>query len=279
MKKGIGIFILFIALFIINTIANNYNDTDKKELENLLINCNDLQYGNYKVQPYIETAVFLQNKNSSDAIALLKYFAGIYKYENQLHVLCKMLFQKKESKDFRRPLIGAASFFANTDYIDWEKEPIEIIDGVPFLITRGYSLAGKAETALMYIEYCEKNCDWNEFIYTTKTYSEIENALEKILKSSKWKNNLSALEIEFFRNQIIQISSLKPEPDVQQLLNKLNSWDKEELDRYERPNLYPGIKTSGETNAWIEEHKKLIQGQAANVIWDSQKKEYYITTE
>ena len=65
--------------------------------------------------------------------------------------------------------------------------------------------------------------------------------------------------------------------DLESLIKHLNTWDKKELENYENHN--KTTKTSGETNAWIEEHKKRIHAIGGYAIWDNYKKEYYYTTQ
>jgi hypothetical protein len=65
--------------------------------------------------------------------------------------------------------------------------------------------------------------------------------------------------------------------DVQGLIEHLNKWDKNELDVFERPDAYPNIKSSGETNGWVEEHKRQIEKLGAKIIWDSQNLKYELS--
>jgi hypothetical protein len=74
--------------------------------------------------------------------------------------LCRMLFVKKANNGFRRPMLGA------TDLADWPWEPIELVQTVPFLITYGYSLHGRQESAREYLAYCVDNCAWSDVTYT-----------------------------------------------------------------------------------------------------------------
>jgi hypothetical protein len=122
--------------------------------------------------------------------------------ETQVIILCRMLFTQRPGADFRRPMIGGASFFGGTDYADWPLEPIELVDGIPFLITRGYFIAGLAERDEGYLRYCETNCDWSGFRYTTKNESQKRDALSKLLASPKWKTPLDTYGRQFFTEQI-----------------------------------------------------------------------------
>ena len=172
------------------------------DLDHLLRKCADFQYGKYKAVPYIKAAIELQNMGKDKAIAKLLSYSKIENNDNKIIVLCRMIFEKKGNAVFRRPLSGGAVFFGGTTYGDWPTEPIEIINGLPFLITRGYCLAGVPEPALMYIKYCESNCLWKVKKYTIPTGAEMNKALNLIIRSTKWKTELPESDKAFFYSQI-----------------------------------------------------------------------------
>jgi hypothetical protein len=62
----------------------------------------------------------------------------------------------------------------------------------------------------------------------------------------------------------------------QEYLDKLNDWDKEELDVVERPEMYPGRKASGETGGWIVTWKSELRRVGMSVIWDPKKRKYEV---
>jgi hypothetical protein len=160
----------------------------------------DIQTEAFRVDPYIRTAAKLQALGKDKATKTLLHFAKNRDRDNQVIVLCRMLFKQKGQRDFRRPLIGAAHFLGGTDYENWPLEPIELVDDVPFLITRGYSLGGRAEPAESYVKYCIQNCDWNNAEFKLK--AEKEKALDKLLASPKWKAQLDDAEKMFLSSQI-----------------------------------------------------------------------------
>jgi hypothetical protein len=163
----------------------------------------DIQAGYYRVDPYIQAAIGLQSLGRSNALAQLHSMAQDRKFETRVIVLCRMLFTQRPGSDFRRPMIGGASFFGGTDYADWPLEPIELVDGVPFLITRGYVIGGVPEPDEWYLRYCETNCDWSDFRYTTKNQAQKREALSKLLTSAKWRMlALDSQEQQFFSRQI-----------------------------------------------------------------------------
>ena len=64
--------------------------------------------------------------------------------------------------------------------------------------------------------------------------------------------------------------------EIKQALDRLNDWDKEEMDVHERPERYPNRKPSGETNGWIHTHKDKLAELGVSVRWNADKKQYEI---
>jgi hypothetical protein len=162
----------------------------------------DWQMGRFKIAPYLQVAAELQGMGREAACQRLLEVARTHQEENQVIVLCRMLFQKRDPSEFRRPWIGAPSFFGGTDIKDWPLEPIEVIDGIPFLITRGYRLAGSPEPAESYLRMCMTECDWNPLPFTEPTPKRLKDALEKLTSSARWKRPLDGNEKEFLSAQI-----------------------------------------------------------------------------
>ncbi len=93
--------------------------------------------------------------------------------EGQTIVLCRMLFEAKTGKEFRRPSLGGPHFVGTgTEMKNWPLEPITLVGDVPLLIVEGYSLAGLQEPATSYLEYCLTNCAWNK-----GRFSDIEKSI------------------------------------------------------------------------------------------------------
>jgi hypothetical protein len=173
----------------------------QKEQDSLK-NLPDFQTAAFKVDPYTCAAATLQALGKDKASDILLQLAKNREQDNQVIVLCRMLYTPKAKGEFRRPLIGAAHFLGGTDYAAWPLEPIELVDGVPFLITRGYSLGGKAEPAESYVMFCIEHCDWNSVQFKSKTEKEKQKALDKLLASPKWKVQLDDVEKAFLSSQI-----------------------------------------------------------------------------
>ena len=168
----------------------------------MLDNCADFQIQNYKVYPYLSVAVELQNMGTERRIQAIRSLAKNQVNDNKIIVLCRMLFEMEKESEFRRPRIGDAVFLGGTDYSDWPLEPIEIINGIPVLIVSGYSVAGKPETALSYLEYCITYCSWHTERYELKSDAEKQIAINLLIASQKWKKQLLEEEIKWFFSQI-----------------------------------------------------------------------------
>ena len=160
--------------------------------------------GKFRCDPYVAAAARFQNVGRKAAIKALGVLARDERASGgqRAVVLCRMLFTKKAASEFRRPMLGAAVFLGGTDYPDWPMEPIEVIDGVPFLIVRGYELGGRAESSERYLSYCVTHCEWNGVTFASRTPPEKAKALDKLTGSAKWKRPLDADERDFLAEQI-----------------------------------------------------------------------------
>ncbi len=183
-----------ILLSICAAYAQNFEET--------IQNCPDFQYEQYKVLPYITAAIQLQNMGEQSAISILRDCSRLEENHSKVIILCRMLFDADAEGEFRRPLIGGAVFPGNSSYSDWQEEPIELVQNIPFLIVRGYFLVGLPEQAVDYLEYCVQNCIWKEENYRIPSETGLLAAVEELLNSNKWHKELTEEEKEFIRSQI-----------------------------------------------------------------------------
>jgi hypothetical protein len=186
--------------------ASGQADLSLKDLPALWSKSSD----GFKGDRFIRAASTLQAMGKERAIRNLKALANSVKRheDEQIFVLCRMLFSAKRGATFRRPSIGAASFIGGTtsateaDYKNWPLEPIEIVSGVPFLIAYGYHGAGHPESSSGYLDYCCENCDWNPYQFKPKTAAEMKATLNSFLSLPKVKGKLRDSEVEFLEAQI-----------------------------------------------------------------------------
>ena len=162
----------------------------------------DFYSGSFQSETYISLAAELQALGREAAELRLHEIARDEHSPGKAIILCRMLLKKRRTELFRRPLVGGAAFMGGTGYSDWPLEPIELVDGVPFLITRGYVLAGRPEADDQYLSYCETHTDWNDLQYAVRTKQQRQAALAKLVTSPKWKTPLSDEEHQFLARQI-----------------------------------------------------------------------------
>lgn len=162
------------------------------------------EWGKYRVRPYIEVAALLQSMGRSDAEAcMMKYAEDGGEESDQIFILCRMLYQKQNGSSFRSPALGVSQFFGGTGPHDWPSYPIEIVDGVPFMIAKCEGAGfGSPTLPEEYLCYCETNCNWNTFRYNHRSDEELQTALGKMLSSSKWERPLGQNEQNWFIDQI-----------------------------------------------------------------------------
>jgi hypothetical protein len=146
-------------------------------------------------------AASLQEMGQARAVGLLKKWGNSGMYEDQVVILCRMLFEKKEGGDFRRPMLGGASFLGDTSCDQWPAEPIAIHKGIPILITREYVLQGEPESSTAYLEYCLMNCQWSACQYAEQDAEGLKKIMADFVKTNDWKRALSAEDESFLRRQ------------------------------------------------------------------------------
>lgn len=178
---------------------------------------------NYKVDPYIKVAAQLQDLGQERATqqlirlarraaipafilkstgtntalqpALTESFQDSFDDEQRVAILCRMLFTNRLGSVFESPhYLGAPEFwdgFVPTNYSaiysNWSKEPIELVDGIPFSVVCGYGYEGikDPQSAESYVRYCMTNCEWSSFHFAPKSRVEKKQALMKLINSPK----------------------------------------------------------------------------------------------
>ena len=156
----------------------------------------------FKSETFIRLAIQLQALGREKAELRLHEIARNEYTPGMAIILSRMLFKKRAGEQFTRPSIGGALFMGGTDYSDWPLEPIELIDGVPFVISRGYVIGGKPENDDEYVGYCETHADWSELQYAVPTKQQEQAALATLVTSQKWKIPLTNKERELLSRQI-----------------------------------------------------------------------------
>jgi hypothetical protein len=155
----------------------------------------------FRIKPFLAAARELQQMGQDKAVKRLRDWAKGGANDDQVIILSRMLFEKKEGGEFRRPMIGGAVFLGGSSYDQWPMEPIALHKGVPILITRGYILDGKPEPSSTYLEYCVKNCQWSTVKFVEQDTDVLKKIIADFIKTSGWKEELTADEQHFLMNQ------------------------------------------------------------------------------
>jgi beta-lactamase regulating signal transducer with metallopeptidase domain len=166
----------------------------------------------YRVQPYLRVARQLQDLDEEERTKLLREFVKtrIHDIDEQVIVVCRMLFEAKEGGAMRAPMLGAPSFLGGTTDDDWPLVPLTIFEDAPFLVVRSYAMGGRPESADKYLDYCLANCRWTTLRYKELDEAELKARLERLLKSPVWKRPLKDDEVAFLRRQLLP----PPAPDA-----------------------------------------------------------------
>ncbi len=123
---------------------------------------------------FMRLAAELMALDQTQRVEILRAMAS-ERLEGQTIVLCRMLFEARPGREFRRPFLGDPDFIGTESKMEnWPLEPITLVNGVPLLIVSGYILGGEAETAVQYLDHCLQYCDW-----TKRSFNDIEGKLEE----------------------------------------------------------------------------------------------------
>jgi hypothetical protein len=156
----------------------------------------------YKVDNCIDALATLQGLGKDKASAILQKFAKDPRHSAMVIVLCQLLFTPKAEAVFRRPGLERTRFLGGTTSAAWPLAPVEVVDGVPFLITQSYDRAGQAELTESYVKYCLDNCAWSSARFKSRDEQAKQQALEKLLALPKWQVKLDDAEKKFLSSQI-----------------------------------------------------------------------------
>jgi hypothetical protein len=201
--KKVYLLSLLLVPIISTSLFSDDNEKSGSRKEIRVADLVALPTDDYHVDPYLRSAQALQELGKEKACALVRELAikDPWPHTRTL-ALCRMLFQAKPKERFRRAAIGAASFPGGTEAEDWPSEPIEIVDGIPFLVTTDYLIGGFPEPPSDYLRYCVSKCDWIRVRYKPKSKEEKRKAVDKLLSYPKLKGKLGKDDRKFFENQI-----------------------------------------------------------------------------
>jgi len=160
---------------------------------------------------YLSEAIELQSLGEKQTVALLRELAK-RKDGSKIVPLCRMLFVARKDRVFRAPAFGMPNNCPRSDgSYDWPLEPIAIVDGVPFLITNGYTIAGKPESGAQYLEYCVSECAWNPERFGMPSAQGLHEAYERLRGYTHFDAVVGKVWFPFFKSQIERPNSPQPQ--------------------------------------------------------------------
>jgi hypothetical protein len=163
----------------------------------------------FRSKPYLEMAALLQAMPQKEAVDQLRRWAHSGKYETQVIVLCRMLFEDKDGGPLK--LAPSQELFDNdhampqtsdhglegigaTRGSDWPDWPIAIVNGVPFLIEAKYNgvVSGPWSPkppppfSPVYLDYCLREGRWTSHRYALADFAARQKALDALLQPGNW---------------------------------------------------------------------------------------------
>jgi hypothetical protein len=135
----------------------------------------------FRIASYLRVAAEIQALSPEARVGRLRELARDPVRSQEIFPLCRMLFEARQDREFRRPMIGSAKFVGATSYRDWPLEPIVLFEGVPILVVKGYAIFGLPESATAYLDYCVKRCRWRKERYTPASSSQLKGVVNRLL--------------------------------------------------------------------------------------------------
>ena len=148
-------------------------------------NCTTLaKAANHYISLGSEQAIKELKKLEEDHIAGMK--RGFHTNE-RIGWVCRLIFQGKNDKPLRQPLYGGLSLPRLTMPLKhWPLYPIAKSKGVYFVLSEGYSLAGRAERASDYIDYCSSSGSFRKVKLMVPSQDEAIKSYNAFKKGKRW---------------------------------------------------------------------------------------------
>lgn len=165
---------------------------------------NELSDPSYRVETYLDMAIEIQKLEPEARAARLRAIAADPQIDYRTFFLCRMLLQRQDGSEFRRPFLGAPMFVDepygrsnDASFDKWPQEPISIYRGIPVLVTFGYVLEGRPEPPQRYLEECLQLGAWRPVTYTKKSKDEIRDILNQFIDEHRLSKDMA----EWMRKQ------------------------------------------------------------------------------
>ena len=102
--------------------------------------------------------------------------------------VCRIIFEGKGDKPIRQPYYGGLLLpYLTMPLTEWPQYPVAESEGVYFVLADGYMLAGVAEEASDYIDYCSNNGTFRKTKVNVPSKADAISAFNSINDSIRWK--------------------------------------------------------------------------------------------
>ncbi|MDC0936008.1 hypothetical protein OAS39_06955 [Pirellulales bacterium] len=103
--------------------------------------------------------------------------------------VCRIVFEGKDGQPLRGPIFGRAAIPVETMPRErWPRLPVAESNGVYFVVSRGYRLAGHPERTSHYIEYCIEHGNFRKMKLRVPKREEALVAFDALIQHQRWKS-------------------------------------------------------------------------------------------
>jgi hypothetical protein len=102
-------------------------------------------------------------------------------------LMARLIFEPKGKAPLREPRLGALNLpYMSMPVTNWPLIPFVQRNGVVFLLSESYRMAGKAETCESYLAYCVQTGRFRSAPYKVPTLDQAKETLRELLKTAQW---------------------------------------------------------------------------------------------
>lgn len=114
---------------------------------------------------------------------------GAWSVNERVGWVCRVLFEAKAKEPLRPPAFGALAALPESTmpHKDWPLYPVVLSGSTYFVLSEGYSLAGRAEDPKAYIEYCRQTGVFRKDSVTVPTKAQALKDAAALRQSTAWK--------------------------------------------------------------------------------------------
>lgn len=116
--------------------------------------------------------------------------------------LCRMLFKSKTSDPLRKPVLGKPGLIGEASLDELPDYPFHYHGPVLFHVARGYTLAGRRESASEYLAYCIRHGEWNIKRFAMTDDDSLVSLANEFVDIGPWHRPLNDDERDFVIDQI-----------------------------------------------------------------------------